>query len=115
MKNRIDFTDSVLAARNGEVQAFEFLYNQSVQFFKAKLIPYSRNEQDAEDLLQECYIKIFSSLDQLKEPKAFLGWGAQICVRKGIDAVRARIRKRNILRKNFILWLLRKTFRGWMP
>lgn len=99
MKNRIDFTDSVLAARNGEVQAFEFLYNQSVQFFKAKLIPYSRNEQDAEDLLQECYIKIFSSLDQLKEPKAFLGWGAQICVRKGIDAVRARNKKEEHLKE----------------
>lgn len=101
MKNRIDFTDSVLAARNGEVQAFEFLYNQSVQFFKAKLIPYSRNEQDAEDLLQECYIKIFSSLDQLKEPKAFLGWGAQICVRKGIDAVRARNKKEEHLKEEF--------------
>lgn len=101
MKNRIDFTDSVLAARNGEVQAFEFLYNQSVPFFKAKLIPYSRNEQDAEDLLQECYIKIFSSLDQLKEPKAFLGWGAQICVRKGIDAVRARNKKEEHLKEEF--------------
>lgn len=101
MKNRIDFTDSVLAARNGEVQAFEFLYNQSVQFFKAKLIPYSRNEQDAEDLLQECYIKIFSSLDQLKEPKAFLGWGAQICVRKGIDAVRTRNKKEEHLKEEF--------------
>lgn len=85
---RIDFTDSVTYAKKGDIHAFEFLYNQSVLIFKSKILPYAHNEQDAEDILQESYIKIFNSLDDLKDPKAFIGWGIKTCVNTASNYVR---------------------------
>lgn len=90
MKTKIDFTDSVTYAKKGDIKAFEFLYSQSVQIFKARIMPYTRNEQDTEDILQDVYIKIFTSLDKLQDPKAFMGWGLQICVRTALDYCRKK-------------------------
>ncbi|MCD8363448.1 MAG: sigma-70 family RNA polymerase sigma factor [Lachnospiraceae bacterium] len=86
--SNIDFTYSVEAARRGETDAFEFLYNQSVQVFRASLYPMLKNEYDIEDVLQEAYIAIFKNLERLEDPKAFIGWGKTICRNVALHHIR---------------------------
>ncbi|MCD8361529.1 MAG: sigma-70 family RNA polymerase sigma factor [Lachnospiraceae bacterium] len=84
----IDSTDSVKAARRGDMEAFEFLYNKSIQNFRAYLYTMLKSEQDIEDVLQEAYIQIYKSLDKLAEPKSFLRWGQGICRNTALHHIR---------------------------
>lgn len=65
--------------------AFAKLYELTYQrlFFLAFSI--LKNEEDAEDALQESYIKILTNIDSLKEDKLFLAWANKIvysiCIR----------------------------------
>ena len=48
----------------------------------AKAYTYVKNKQDAEDIVQETFIKAFSVLAQLKEPKYFATWLYKILIRE---------------------------------
>ena len=49
---------------------------------------YVSNDQDAEDLVQETFIKAFSTLDTLDNAAAFPGWIKRICRNAGVDRTR---------------------------
>ncbi len=86
--NYIDFAKDVEAARRGDAAAFEELYNNSVQLFRAAVYPMLKNEYDIEDVLQEAYVQIFKNLDNLEEPGAFIGWGRTICKNTALHHIR---------------------------
>ncbi|MCD8361883.1 MAG: RNA polymerase sigma factor [Lachnospiraceae bacterium] len=86
--NYIDFAKDVEAARQGDTAAFEELYNNSVQLFRAAIYPMLKNEYDIEDVLQEAYVQIFKNLDNLEEPGAFIGWGRTICKNTALHHIR---------------------------
>ena len=44
-----------------------------------------QNQQEAEDVLQESFIKAFTSMSQLQDAKAFGGWLKRIVVNKSIN------------------------------
>ena len=76
---RFDFTEAVEQARRGEEEGIEVLYFRSYPLLEREARKYCDTQQDVEDALQESYLKIFSKLDTLKEPNAFLGWAVSIC------------------------------------
>ena len=76
---RYDFTEAVEMARRGDTEGIEVLYFKSYPFLEREARKYCDTPQDVEDALQESYLKIFSKLDTLKEPNAFLGWAVSIC------------------------------------
>ncbi|MGV3630505.1 MAG: RNA polymerase sigma factor [Bacteroidota bacterium] len=49
---------------------------------------YCKDEQDAEDMLQDGFIKIFSSLDKYKHEGSFEGWVRRIFVNSCLDFLR---------------------------
>ena len=65
MRN-IDFTDSINAVIQGDMDAFEYLYNQTYSYLRLKVSQYLKKEEDIEDVLQNTYLKIYSELSNLK-------------------------------------------------
>ncbi len=51
---------------------------------------YAPTAADAEDALQEAFIKVFGQLQTQREPAAFAGWVRRIVVRTALNAGRAR-------------------------
>lgn len=71
---KTDFTEIVKAAQNGDRRAFEALYNltRDSSYFIAFSI--TQNENDALDIMQDSYLKVFNSIRQLRNPDAFENW-----------------------------------------
>lgn len=74
MKETINYTELVKQAANGNKAAFEELYRASVKsaFRTACLI--LSNPSDAEDVVQNAYIKAAEKLPELKNPESFESW-----------------------------------------
>jgi len=74
----------------GEDQAQYQLYNMySKGMFNVALRILGQRE-DAEDVVQEAFIKMFDKLESLKEPAAFTGWFKRIVVNNSINYVKKR-------------------------
>lgn len=86
----MDTTDLVLHAKAGDQQAITELYNLSYKPAYAVAFKMAGNEDDAFDILQDAYIKAFSSLDQLTDPSGFVPWFNKITANKCRDFLRGK-------------------------
>lgn len=79
----------VRAAQGGDRSAFGALYEQYARMVHGILVahvPYS----EAEDLVQEVFIRAMQQLRSLREPEAFGSWLAAIARRAAVDLHRRR-------------------------
>lgn len=51
---------------------------------------YSRNQMDAEDILQEAFIKLFNNLEKFRGEGSFEGWVRRIFVNTAIEHIRRK-------------------------
>ena len=82
--------EQVIAAMQGNEQAFTDVYNAARNdvYRAARMIV--KTDADAEDIVQEAFIKAYNSLDQLKDPSQFEAWIKQITRNKAIDMLRKK-------------------------
>lgn len=88
-----NYAANVTAAKQGDVGAFEALYNGSVKYFNTVIYPMVKSQDDREDILQEVYIQIFKNINTLESPDSFLPWGASICRNAALTYLRTQKRK----------------------
>lgn len=87
-------TDQIpaLAARlqAGDGRVFNDLYEATrpAAYFTALKI--ARNEQDAEDILQEAYIQLLDKIKSLENPQTFPSWFNQIVANKAKDYLKKK-------------------------
>lgn len=76
--------------QGGDNSAFEELYNLTSKraFFVA--LEFVKNDQDAEDILQESYIKALSRINELDKPESFSSWFNQIVANKSKDFLKKK-------------------------
>lgn len=85
-----DDVSLVAALRRGEDRAFEAImrrYNQRL-FRVARSI--LRNEAEAEDAVQESWLRAFTHLERLQDPARLGGWLARIAANEALDRLRRR-------------------------
>ena len=58
------------------------MFNTSIRILKQR--------EDAEDVIQESFVTAFSSLDKLKDTKAFGGWLKRIVINKSLNALKKK-------------------------
>jgi RNA polymerase sigma-70 factor (ECF subfamily) len=77
-------------AQDGDMTAFRMLYEGHKQRIFSLAYRYLRNQADAEDVLQETFIKAHHSLPRYTPEKSlnFASWLNKICVNSSIDALR---------------------------
>lgn len=80
----------VHACKQGDTDAFE----QLVKRYDAKLIRIAQhithNSEDAEDAVQEAFLKVFRNLGQFQEKAQFSTWLLRICVNESLMKLRKR-------------------------
>lgn len=70
------FRDSRLVARTlaGDSAAFAALAHRHMPAVAAVALAYTKNHADADDVVQEAFLKAWQSLDALRTPRLFGGW-----------------------------------------
>ncbi|MBQ8063328.1 MAG: hypothetical protein IJ720_01055 [Clostridia bacterium] len=74
--NKINFTDAVLAARKGDEDAYEFLYNQSVQKVRALSMKYfdpstKAGRRKTDDVVREVFLRGYDRIKTLSDPEDY--------------------------------------------
>ena len=82
-------TTLVRAAQSGDRTAFGELYEQYGRLVHGVLLAHV-SYHDAEDLMQDVFIKALKQLPRLREPSAFSGWLIAIARRTATDHQRSR-------------------------
>ena len=80
---------------HGDPRMQKLLYQQFAARMYAVCLRYAKNEADAEDILQEGFIKAFRNLDKFRGEGHFEGWLRKIIVRTAISHFRNGLRKIN--------------------
>ena len=70
----MNYTEAVSLARSGEQRGFGYLYANTYKSKYLLACQYMKNEETAQDVLQEAYLKAFASLDKLNDPEKFPAW-----------------------------------------
>ena len=78
---------------SGNVRAQEKLYRMFAPKMFGVCLRYSRDRTEAEDNLQEGFIKVFTSIDSFRHEGSFEGWMRRIMVNVALS----KYRKNNIL------------------
>jgi RNA polymerase sigma-70 factor (ECF subfamily) len=86
----MDDLELVDAARRGETEAFPELVSR----YETKIYRLARhitqNEEDAEDVLQEAFLKAFANLNQFQGNSRFYTWLVRIAVNESLMKLRRR-------------------------
>lgn len=80
----------VLMVRDGDSDAFEALFNRYRDSLRKLLQSRVANNEDAEDLLQDTFVKVFLNIDKYDERYTFGQWVYTIARNTFIDYIRRR-------------------------
>jgi len=80
----------VRAARNGNQQAFEILVGRHQQRILALALRYTRVREDAEDIVQQSFQKVFVYLSKFEGKSSFATWLTRIAINEGLMLLRRR-------------------------
>jgi RNA polymerase sigma-70 factor (ECF subfamily) len=87
----------VQAAREGDLDAFRELFEMNKTRIFSIAFRYARNKEDAEDILQDTFVKAYQSLDSYKIEGGcgFTSWLYRIGINSSIDLLRKNRKMRN--------------------
>jgi RNA polymerase sigma-70 factor (ECF subfamily) len=90
----MEWTDAQAAreARLGNQQAFRVLVERHSRVVFRLAYRMTGNEQDAEDLVQESFLRAYKQLHNFDDRAAFGTWLHRICVNCSLDLIRSRKR-----------------------
>ena len=98
LESRMDTNDTViiLLAQEGNERAFRKLYEDNYEMIYRLAYRYSKSRQDAEDILQETFIKAFKEIHRfdLGVSTHFSAWIYRIGIHCSLDYLRKRKRRK---------------------
>jgi RNA polymerase sigma-70 factor (ECF subfamily) len=83
--------DLIRGCLSGDSRMQEALYNRFAPKMYAVCLRYSNNADDAQDLLQEGFVKIFKNLDRFRAEGSFEGWVRRVFVNTSIEHYRKKV------------------------
>ena len=89
-------TDLIQGCISGNRQMQELLYQKYSSKMYGVCLRYSGNIEDANDLLQEGFIKIFKNLIKFRGEGSFEGWIRRIFVNTSIEHFRKKVKLYNV-------------------
>lgn len=85
-----DIKEIIKGCLDGNRRDQELLYRRHASKLYAVCLQYSGNDEEARDILQEGFIKIFEHLHRYKHEGSFEGWMRRIVVNTALEKFRAR-------------------------
>lgn len=74
----------------GDAQGFEFLFEKYRERVHALAYRFVRNQDDALEITQEVFLRVYQSLESFKTDSRFFTWLYRITVNRSIDFTRSR-------------------------
>ncbi len=84
-------TDLIRGSLAGDARMQESLYRKFAGKMYAVCLRYAGNSDDAQDLLQEGFIKVFRNLDKFRHEGSFEGWMRRVFVNTSIEHYRRKV------------------------
>ena len=104
----------VAAAKQQNREAFTFLFNQTKDYTYNIALSLLSDAQEAQDIVQEVYLRVWLRLPELREDRSFLRWLHTITFNISQDHLRQRIQEQNALDSAVQDVILQKnTFDEW--
>ena len=88
-----NLTNIINSCIKGDRKSQKRLYLQFADLLYGVALRYAQDSDDAKDILQESFIKIFNNLNQFKNEGSFEGWMRKVVVNTALE----RLRKQNRL------------------
>ena len=88
--HRISESDLIKGCIEGNKQMQEELYNRFAPKMYAVCLRYANNADDAQDLLQEGFIKVYKNLHRFRAEGSFEGWIRRVFVNSSIEHFRKK-------------------------
>lgn len=91
-------TQTIQEAKHGKETAFYRIYETYKEQIYRLAFRYMRTREDAEDILQETFVKAFNNLNQLQSDSetSFTSWIQTICVNSALNHLRRQKRQKII-------------------
>lgn len=89
-----ELAEILAGCRRNEREAQERLYRIFSPSLMGICIRYMRHREEAEDLLQDTFVKIFTGLSSLQYDGSFAGWAKRIAVNGAINLLKKKKRIR---------------------
>jgi len=93
----LKFEDVLAGCLKNDNKCKEVVYKSFYGYLMGVILRYVNDRNDAEELINDCFIKVFKGLGQFGAPKdpeqlqkAFKGWVARISSRTAIDFLRSK-------------------------
>ena len=72
----------------GNAKAQRFLFDKFAPKMLTVCVRYAKNKSDAEDVLQDAFIKVFNKISEFKNEGSLEGWIRRIMVNTSLDQIR---------------------------
>lgn len=82
---RTELTELIVQAQNGNNSALEQIYLLTYNSAFNKIHSSIKNKEDAEDVLQSCYLTVVEKIGELKDPESFEKWFNRIVANRTKD------------------------------
>ncbi|MCP4311418.1 MAG: sigma-70 family RNA polymerase sigma factor [Bacteroidetes bacterium] len=80
----------------GKPRSQEALYKRFAPAMYGICLQYASNEEDAQDIMQEGFVKVYGKLGQVKKPEAFPGWIRRVMINTALEKYRSRVHLQRI-------------------
>ncbi|WP_301108778.1 sigma-70 family RNA polymerase sigma factor [Sporosarcina sp.] len=87
MEEDLKWVREVLA---GDKQAYAHIVNKYKNPLYATILRMTRNSQDAQDYVQDAFLKVYSQLDKYKETGSFSSWLYRVAINHCMDEFRKK-------------------------
>ena len=87
--------DLISDASNGDIAAFENIYQVTSSFVYNVALKIMQNQEDAKDITQEVFIKLYKNLKGFKFKSSFKTWVYRITANTAINAAKKRQKQQN--------------------
>ena len=77
--------------KRGKPGSQEALYKRFASAMYGLCLQYASSKEDAQDIMQEGFIKVFSKLDQVNNPAAFPGWIRRVMINTALEKYRSQV------------------------
>lgn len=75
----------------GDPGSQEKLYRRFSGAMYGLCLQYASSEEDAQDILQDGFVKVFRKISQVKDPRAFPGWIRRLMINTALERYRSQV------------------------
>jgi RNA polymerase sigma-70 factor (ECF subfamily) len=90
----------IKGCRKGKARCQERLYEMVAPLMYGLCLQYAGGEDDAKDIMQEGFIKVFNKIEQYSGKGSIIGWIRRIMINTALEKYRTRVRTQSMDDRN---------------